>query len=159
MEDDRARKDTTLSIICQPDRILLGMKKRGFGAGKWNGFGGKVEPGETIARAAERELLEECGIRADMEMVGILELETEGEPTIVRMHIFRADSWEGEPRESEEMRPRWFSLGEIPFKEMWPDDPHWMPLFLEGRKFRGRFRFDEQDRLLEKELEASESLD
>lgn len=34
--------------------VLLGMKKRGFGAGKWNGFGGKVQPGETIEEAARR---------------------------------------------------------------------------------------------------------
>ena len=35
-------------------RILLGMKKRGFGAGKWNGFGGKLEPGESVQEAAKR---------------------------------------------------------------------------------------------------------
>lgn len=34
--------------------VLLGMKKRGFGAGKWNGFGGKVQPGETIEEAARQ---------------------------------------------------------------------------------------------------------
>lgn len=36
------------------DRILLGYKKRGLLEKKWNGFGGKVEPGETILAAAER---------------------------------------------------------------------------------------------------------
>ena len=39
------------------------MKKRGFGMGKWNGFGGKVELNETIYNAAERELKEECNIK------------------------------------------------------------------------------------------------
>jgi len=39
-------------------RILLGMKKRGLGIGKWNGFGGKLEPGESIEAAAARELHE-----------------------------------------------------------------------------------------------------
>ncbi len=34
--------------------MLLGLKKRGFGAGKWNGFGGKVNPGEDIVDAALR---------------------------------------------------------------------------------------------------------
>jgi len=34
------------------------MKKRGFGAGRYNGFGGKVEPGETILQGAQRELQE-----------------------------------------------------------------------------------------------------
>ena len=35
-------------------QVLLGMKKRGFGAGRYNGFGGKVEPGETVKEAAIR---------------------------------------------------------------------------------------------------------
>jgi len=38
------------------------MKKRGFGVGKWNGYGGKLEEGESIERCATRELEEECGI-------------------------------------------------------------------------------------------------
>ena len=36
--------------------MLLGQKKRGFGEGYYNGFGGKVEPGETVAQAAAREV-------------------------------------------------------------------------------------------------------
>lgn len=39
-------------LVCQEGRVLLGMKKRGFGMGKYNGFGGKVEPGESIEAAA-----------------------------------------------------------------------------------------------------------
>ncbi len=35
-------------------QILLGLKKRGFGEGKWNGFGGKVHVGESIAKGAVR---------------------------------------------------------------------------------------------------------
>lgn len=44
----------TLVLVVQPQRVLLGMKKRGFGAGLWNGFGGKVQPGESIEEAARR---------------------------------------------------------------------------------------------------------
>ena len=47
-------KVLTLVFIRRQGEILLGYKKRGFGAGKWNGFGGKVEAGETIEEAAER---------------------------------------------------------------------------------------------------------
>jgi 8-oxo-dGTP pyrophosphatase MutT (NUDIX family) len=39
------------------------MKKRGFGHGKYNGFGGKVEKSETISQAAIREMYEESGIK------------------------------------------------------------------------------------------------
>lgn len=44
----------TLVLVLQPQRVLLGMKKRGFGAGRWNGFGGKVQDGETIEDGAKR---------------------------------------------------------------------------------------------------------
>ena len=42
------KKVLTLVYIRDDENILLGLKKRGFGTGKWNGFGGKVQPGETI---------------------------------------------------------------------------------------------------------------
>lgn len=45
-----------LAIIERNGKVLLGLKKKGFGQGYYNGFGGKVEPGETIVQAAEREV-------------------------------------------------------------------------------------------------------
>lgn len=42
------RKILTLCIIHEHPRVLLGYKKKGFGAGLWNGFGGKVEAGESM---------------------------------------------------------------------------------------------------------------
>lgn len=52
--DMLSSKLLTLVMVVQPGRVLLGMKKRGFGAGRWNGFGGKVQAGETIEDAARR---------------------------------------------------------------------------------------------------------
>ena len=48
------KKLLTLVLVTRPNQVLLGMKKRGFGMGRWNGFGGKVEKGETILEAAKR---------------------------------------------------------------------------------------------------------
>ena len=47
------------------------------------------------------------------------------------------------------MRPEWFRTDAIPFDVMWADDPYWYPLFLEGKKFTGRFLFGEHDRILD----------
>ena len=44
----------TLLFVLRPGQVLLGMKKRGFGKGRWNGFGGKVHQGESIEKAAIR---------------------------------------------------------------------------------------------------------
>lgn len=147
------KKKLTLAIIRRDSEVLLGMKKRGFGAGKWNGFGGKVEPDETVEAAARRELREEAGIEAaELERIGILDFKFQGNPEILEVHVFRGERFSGEPREGEEMRPQWFDADAIPYGEMWPDDRLWLPLFLEGRKFKGRFLFGPSNEIIEQEL-------
>ena len=148
------KKVLTLCIIYQGNRGLLGMKKKGFGKGRWNGFGGKVEQGETIEQAMQREVREECGLLLkNFEKRGVLEFEFHGQSEILQVHVFGAYDFEGDPIETEEMRPQWFSVEEIPFDEMWPDDKHWFPLFLEGKSFNGRFLFQDHDTILEYTLE------
>ncbi len=147
------KKLLTLCIIHQHPKVLLGMKKRGFGVGRWNGFGGKVSPGEKIEDAAKREMFEEAGIKLkNLDKVAIIEFEFKGNPEILETHIFKSNDFDGVPTESEEMKPQWFCIDEIPFKEMWPDDIYWIPLFLKGKKFKGKFLFGEADAVLEKEI-------
>ncbi|MEK9194510.1 MAG: 8-oxo-dGTP diphosphatase [Patescibacteria group bacterium] len=148
------RKLLTLCLVHNHPQILLGMKKRGFGAGRWNGFGGKVEEGEEIHDAAKRELVEEAGIDVkDVRRVGVLDFSWVEKPEdILEVHVFRGKDFTGEPKESEEMKPQWFDISEIPYGEMWPDDKHWLPLFLAGKNFRGKFLFGEEDKILEYSL-------
>lgn len=159
------KKVLTLCIAYENKKILLGMKKRGFGVGRWNGFGGKVEEGETIFESAKRECEEEAGIKVlEMEEKGIIDFEFQNDPKILEVHIFEIIKFDGFPEESEEMEPRWFYLDEIPFKQMWPDDVHWMPLFLSGKKFKGKFLFDRPSdaeytsKIINKELLEVENL-
>ncbi|XP_015277566.1 PREDICTED: 7,8-dihydro-8-oxoguanine triphosphatase [Gekko japonicus] len=149
----------TLVLVVQPQRILLGMKKRGFGAGRWNGFGGKVQPGETIEQAARRELQEESGLTVDvLQKMGRITFEFVGNTELMEVHIFRADSFQGEPTESDEMRPQWFELDHVPFKDMWPDDSYWFPLLLQKKTFVGYFKFQGQDTILEYTLKEAEEV-
>ena len=148
------KKLLTLCVVHQDSRILLGMKKRGFGEGRWNGFGGKVHDGETLDAAARRELTEEAGIIAqDMEKAGILTFifkEKEEEP--LEAHIFSASTFEGEPYETEEMAPRWFPVDEIPYHAMWPADQYWLPLLLHGKRFTGTIIFEGFDRVIKQDI-------
>lgn len=144
-----AIKIFTLCLIHTDTHILLGRKKRGFGEGKWNGLGGKVEKGEDIESAVRREVLEEAGIHIPtIEKVGVVHFEYDGNPEIMESHIFRAKEFEGNLSESEEMEPKWFAFDEIPFEHMWQDDKFWVPLFLKGVKFKGKFSFDLENRLV-----------
>jgi len=148
------KKVLTLCVVHTAGQILLGMKKKGFGAGRWNGFGGKVEAGETIEAAAKREMLEEVGLVAEqLEPFGVLEFSFQQNDETLEVHVFRVLAYRGQPQESDEMAPRWFALNEIPFDEMWADDRHWLPLLLAGKKFRGSFRFDHNDEIIETTME------
>ncbi len=156
---DAPKKVTTLVLIRKGDRVLLGMKKRGFGAGRWNGFGGKVAPGETILGAAKRELLEEVGITAKkMKKIAVIDFEFQNNPEIIEVNFFDALEWTGKPTEGEEMKPQWFAIDEIPFRAMWPDDAHWFPLYLAGKKFTGHFLFGPGDSIVWKRLEEADKI-
>lgn len=146
-----SREKSVLTLIYARRRsekqVLLGRKKRGFGEGKLNGFGGKLEPGETIEESAARELLEESGLRAapaDFIWCGTLTYIYDTKPKAMEVNVFELDRWEGEPVETEEMEPAWFAHAEIPLPKMWADDEHWLLQYLDGslaRPFTGRFRF------------------
>lgn len=150
---DNDKKILTLCIIQQNNKVLLGMKKRGFGQGRWNGFGGKVKEGESIIDAINRELFEEVGIKAqEFLQLGVLDFSWKEKPEVLQVHIFKACDFTGEPKESEEMKPEWFNVREIPFASMWQDDKYWLPLFLENKKFQGKFLFDDADNILDYSL-------
>lgn len=153
------RKVLTLCLVTEDGKVLLGMKKRGFGAGRWNGFGGKVGAEESIEDAACRELFEEAGITATrIEKRGVMLFDFVGDPEVLEVHLYHVAAYQGVPAESEEMAPKWFRHAEIPFEQMWPDDRHWMPRFLNGERFRGVFHFEDQNTLLSFELHSADQL-
>ncbi|KAJ1905286.1 hypothetical protein LPJ81_002006 [Coemansia sp. IMI 209127] len=144
------------------DRVLLGMKKRGFGQNKINGFGGKVEPAESISQGATRELLEESGLQctAEPEQCGLLLFYFENDPVAMEVHVFLAKAFDGQPEETDEMRPQWFNIHQMPFGQMWADDSFWWPYVLEGKKFVGRFWIKaDQLTITRQELRPVDSLD
>ena len=147
------RQRATILFVVRDGRILLIHKKRGLGAGKVNGPGGRIDPGETPLECAVRETREELrvtplGVRAcgELRFQFVDGLSIHG-------FVFTASDCDGEPQETAEARPFWVDRDAIPFERMWADDLLWFPPMLAGRRFEGRFLFD-GDALLGWELEV-----
>lgn len=149
----------TLLFLVKDGQILLGMKKRGFGKGKWNGIGGKLETGESVEDALVRECEEEIGVKplswnkvAELDFVQ----DATTEPWHMYVHAYITPSWEGTPTESEEMRPHWYPISDIPYDDMWDDDRFWLERALNGEKLYGEFTFDEQDKMISHDIKIVE---
>jgi 8-oxo-dGTP diphosphatase len=137
-------KLTTLCFCLKEGQVLLGMKKRGFGKGKWNGYGGKVDKEESPKDAAIRELQEESGLFAlkeSLDQVGLVRFYFD-EDQLFECHVFLIKTWQGEPRETEEMKPHWFPISQLPLEEMWAGDNEWIPLILTGKKLEVEVNFN-----------------
>jgi len=146
-------RQATLLFLKDDSRILLAMKKRGFGEGRWNGVGGKPHEGETIEQAAKRECEEEIGvIPTSMRQVAVLNFyfpkEKQRQGFNQQVIVFMCSKWLGEPAETEEMAPKWFGLEEIPYEAMWSDDKYWLPKVINGEYVTADFYFDDSDGLL-----------
>ncbi len=143
----------TLLFVVRDGQVLLIRKKRGLGAGKINGPGGRIDPGETPLEGAVREVHEELRVTP----TGI---EPRGELLFqfvdgysIHVHVFSATGCDGEAEETDEAIPLWTDLDRIPYAEMWADDVIWLPLMLEGTPFLGRFLFD-GDAMLDHQVEV-----
>ncbi|HUX14622.1 MAG TPA: 8-oxo-dGTP diphosphatase [Spirochaetia bacterium] len=140
-----------LCFIRDADRLLLIHKLRGLGKGKVIAPGGRIEKGESPLQAAIRETREEVGLTpVGLNRCGELAFVfTDGYS--LDCTVFSANSYSGEPVETEEAKPFWCDIEQIPYAHMWEDDRLWLPLLLSGTDFCGYFIFDE-DRMLDHRL-------
>ena len=126
--------------------ILLQKKARGLGEGKWNGVGGKAEPGEDILAAAKREIREEAGVTVkNLEPIAYLEYiwPPEHEQKNWAVHVFLVRAWEGELVDGGEGELKWFKRENFPRPQMWDDDQYWLADALNGNFPRLRFYLDD----------------
>ena len=137
----------TLMFVVRDGQVLLIEKKRGLGAGKINGPGGKIEPGETPLQAVIRETQEELCITPHApRKLGELWFAMSDHPDIL-CHVFRAEQFSGTPTETAEATPLWAAVDAIPYHRMWADDRQWLPLLLDQQAFLGRFIFADETML------------
>jgi 8-oxo-dGTP diphosphatase len=117
--------------------LLLGLKKTGFGTGRWVGLGGHIEPGEKPAAAAAREVEEESSLIVSpdaLEHMATIEFRFPARPAWDQTaDVFVTGAYQGEAAESDEIAPRWYREDALPFDGMWDDARYWLPRVLAGR--------------------------
>lgn len=110
-------RQATLCFLVKDNQVLLAMKKRGFAEGKWNGIGGKInDTDKDIEATAVRETFEEIGVtpKSLQQMATLKSYFLDKPEWGQKVAIYVIKEWEGEPKESEEMAPKWFDINEIP---------------------------------------------
>jgi len=130
-------KPTTLVFpIDEQNRILLGRKKRGFGADKYNGFGGKLEAGESFRDCAIRELFEESGLHGrpeDLECVAAFDFQFPFDESLTHVgYVYFLRTFTGNVEETGD------------------GDRQWLPMLLEGKKLKGPIVFGRDNSTVDK---------
>ena len=161
MEELRTLR-TTLTLFFKDDKMLLGEKKRGFAKGTYNGIGGKQDSGETIEQAMIRECQEEIGATpTEYSKVGRMNFNLwyKGEHVNMEMFIYSCSDYVEEVQETEEIKPVWFDIQNIPFDKMLADDLLWLPLVLKGQKIIGKVNFDPNMKMLSHNVKPVTKID
>ena len=141
----------TLIFVTREDEVLLikGAPTKRLWAGKYNGVGGHVERGENVLFSAQRELLEETGLLADLWLCGTVIVDA-GE-TGICLFVFCGENARGEIKASEEGSVEWVSKDAVLHLPVVED----LPILLErihsmhhgDPPFAARSYYDENDKL------------
>ena len=110
-------------------------------AGKWNGLGGKLEPGESPEQCIIREVREEAGLEIICPRYHGLLIFADFAGDDWFVWVFTADEFSGDLIESSEGRLKWVPDEEVTFLNLWPSDQVFMPWLKTGKIFSARLQY------------------
>ena len=118
-------------------------KENDMHAGKWNGLGGKFEPGESPEECARREIFEESGLVANsLELKGVLTFPEFSQSDDWYAFIFVVPDFQGELIDSPEGDLQWIADDQLLELNLWPGDRIFLPWLGQPKFFSGKFVYE-----------------
>ncbi len=138
-------KLATLCYVRDQSRTLMLhriKKANDMHAGKWNGLGGKLEPGETPEECVLREVREESGLTLlDPRLRGLMTFPQFSQGEDWYCFLFTATRFTGELIDSAEGELRWIDDGDLLQLNLWPGDRIFMRWLDDERFFSAKFLY------------------
>jgi len=138
----------TVGYFIKGNMLLLGLHQRGVSKGFWNGYGGKIDEGETVHNSLIRECSEESGL-IPLEFNHVARVSASYGNFQLRVEFFLVSNFDGVLVTTDEMIPQWFDLNDIPYDKMWTSDELWLPRVLTGERLRTEVIFDKDRKILQ----------
>ena len=139
-------KLATLCYVKNGNEILLlhrNKKENDIHAGKYNGLGGKFEPGETPEACARREILEESGLIAEeLDLRGFITFPNFARGEDWYVFVFMINRFSGELIDSPEGTLEWVEMSDIPKQNFWEGDYIFLPWLFRPERFSACFDYE-----------------
>jgi 8-oxo-dGTP diphosphatase len=122
--------------------IYRNKKKNDYHEGKWNGLGGKFEPGESPEECAIREIEEESGLKVkSVIMKGFITFPLFDGIEDWYVFLFTADDFSGELIDSPEGQLEWIKNEELTEINLWDGDKIFIPWLFNDKFFSAKFNY------------------
>jgi len=140
-------KLATLCYVQRPGQTLMlhrVKRKNDYHEGKWNGLGGKLEPGESPEECVVREVYEESGLACrDPLLRGQITFPNFDGEADWYVWLFVARHWKGTLIDSPEGRLAWIDNERLAALNLWPGDRLFIPWIFEERFFSAKFLYQD----------------
>ncbi len=137
----------TLCYIKKNNRTLMihrVKKQNDIHEGKWNGLGGKVDPGETPEECTIREVEEESGLKISNPVLkGFLTFPKFSENVDWYVFVYEAHEFSGEIIESDEGNLKWIENSDLTNLNLWGGDKYFFEWMKEDKLFSAKFLYED----------------